>query len=220
MRINQNLAAMNAYRHTAANQGGVGAAMERLASGLRINRAADDAAGLAISEGMRAQVNGLGQAVENIGAGIGTPRRAHRRDDGGGLGGRHLATQPRRNRGRRRGFRVGRLRAQGRAPNPGGSAVVTRPFGASDAIARIGRAIERVSRGRAELGATQNALEHAARTNGLSAENLSLSESRIRDADIAKEVTSLQRHQVLCQASLSMLAQANKVPETILSLLR
>ncbi|WP_052466507.1 flagellin N-terminal helical domain-containing protein [Mobilicoccus massiliensis] len=70
MRINQNLAAMNAYRSSTTNQSGLDRAMERLSSGLRINRAADDAAGLAISETMRAQVNGLSQAVSNTHDGI------------------------------------------------------------------------------------------------------------------------------------------------------
>ena len=70
MRINQNIAAMNAYRNLLGQQNGIAKSTERLSSGLRINRAADDAAGLAISETMRAQVNGLNQAQRNTGDGI------------------------------------------------------------------------------------------------------------------------------------------------------
>lgn len=99
------------------------------------------------------------------------------------------------------------------------SSTTTWASGASDAIARIDRAIAIVSKGRADIGAQHNGFEHTIRNLGVSAENLSLSESRIRDADIAKEVTALQRHQVLCQASISMLAEANKVPQVLLRLL-
>lgn len=111
---------------------------------------------------------------------------------------------------------------QPRPPTPPGDPISHTdiwPSGAIDAIARIDRAIERVSRGRAEMGATQNALKHTARNAGVSAENLARSESRIRDADIAEEVAELQRWQVLSQASISMMAEANKIPQMILSLL-
>jgi flagellin len=70
MRINQNIAAMNAYRNLSATQGQQARSLERLSSGFRINRAADDAAGLAISEKLRGQVNGINQAVSNAQNGI------------------------------------------------------------------------------------------------------------------------------------------------------
>lgn len=70
MRINQNISAMNAYRQLVGNQGGISKSLEKLSSGLRINRASDDAAGLAISEKMRGQVRGLKQASRNAQDGI------------------------------------------------------------------------------------------------------------------------------------------------------
>ena len=68
--INTNVSALNAYRNLSSTQGDLSKSLERLSSGLRINRAADDAAGLAISEGLRAQVNGTKQAVLNAQNGI------------------------------------------------------------------------------------------------------------------------------------------------------
>src|SRR5690625_6861172 len=70
MRIVNNLMAMNAHRQLTVNQGGVARSIEKLSSGLRINRAGDDAAGLAISEKMRGQIRGLNQAVRNAQDGI------------------------------------------------------------------------------------------------------------------------------------------------------
>ena len=69
-RINQNIAAMNAYRNLSVTQGDLTKSLEKLSSGFRINRAADDAAGLAISEGLRSQVGGLKVAVRNAQDGI------------------------------------------------------------------------------------------------------------------------------------------------------
>ncbi len=70
MRINTNVAAMNAYRNLAVTEGSLSKSLEKLSSGFRINRAADDAAGLAISEGLRSQVGGLKVAVRNAQDGI------------------------------------------------------------------------------------------------------------------------------------------------------
>lgn len=93
------------------------------------------------------------------------------------------------------------------------------PSGASDAIAMIDRAIEIVSRGRGDIGAYQNRLEHTATSVSVSAENLAASESRIRDADMALEMSKLTKDQIIAQASVSMLAQANQAPQSILKLL-
>src|SRR3712207_4504056 len=65
MSVNTNIAAMNAYRNLSSTNDAMGKSLERLSSGFRINRAADDAAGLAISEGLRSQIGGLTQAVRN-----------------------------------------------------------------------------------------------------------------------------------------------------------
>ena len=70
LQINTNVAAMNAYRNLSGTQNAMSTSLERLSSGLRINRAADDAAGLAISEKLRAQVGGLNQATSNAQDGI------------------------------------------------------------------------------------------------------------------------------------------------------
>src|SRR5215211_5746933 len=70
LRINQNISAMNAYRSLSITDGQMSKSLEKLSSGFRINRAADDAAGLAISEGLRSQVGGLKVAVRNAQDGV------------------------------------------------------------------------------------------------------------------------------------------------------
>ncbi|MGE5472846.1 MAG: flagellin, partial [Ignavibacteriales bacterium] len=70
MRINHNIASLNSYRQLSSNQGAQNKSLEKLSSGLRINRAGDDAAGLAISEKMRGQIRGLDQASRNAQDGI------------------------------------------------------------------------------------------------------------------------------------------------------
>src|SRR3954454_14549411 len=70
MRINQNIMAYNAYRNLATTQGQMAKSLEKLSSGYRINRAADDASGLVISQGLRAQVSGLRQATRNAQDGV------------------------------------------------------------------------------------------------------------------------------------------------------
>ena len=92
--------------------------------------------------------------------------------------------------------------------------------GAHDAIGVIDRAIAIVSRGRAEMGATENALGHTSAGVSVAAENLALSDSRIRDADMAKEIADLQKWQILAQASMEMLSRANAVPQSVLKLLQ
>jgi flagellin len=77
-----------------------------------------------------------------------------------------------------------------------------------------------VSTQRASLGATQNRLEHTIANLSVTQENLSASESRIRDTDMAQEMVSFTRAQILTQAGTSMLAQANQAPQGVLSLLR
>lgn len=102
----------------------------------------------------------------------------------------------------------------------GGGTPVTWASGATDALGQIDRAIAIVSAGRAEMGATENALDHTIRSVGVSAENLAFSESQIRDADMAEEITELKRREILIQASMQMLAQANTVPQSVLKLLQ
>ncbi|MCP3996106.1 MAG: flagellin, partial [bacterium] len=77
-----------------------------------------------------------------------------------------------------------------------------------------------VSTTRSTLGATQNRLEHTVANLSVAVENLSASESRVRDTDMAAEMVSFTRHQIMVQAGTAMLAQANQVPSTVLSLLQ
>jgi len=77
-----------------------------------------------------------------------------------------------------------------------------------------------VSSARAQLGAIQNRLEHTISNLGVAAENLTAAESRIRDADMAKEMMEFTRQQILLQSSMAMLAQSNVIPQNVLQLLR
>jgi flagellin len=91
---------------------------------------------------------------------------------------------------------------------------------ASAAIAAIDTAIGSVSDIRSELGAKQNRLEHTINNLSVAVENLTASESRVRDTDMAMEMANFTRHQILTQAGTAMLAQANQVPQNVLQLLR
>ncbi|SEW44234.1 flagellin, partial [Austwickia chelonae] len=90
---------------------------------------------------------------------------------------------------------------------------------AAAALTTLDTAINTVSTQRADLGALQNRLQHTVSNLGVSAENLSASQSRIRDTDMAKEMTSFTRSQILQNAGVSMLAQANQAPQSVLKLL-
>lgn len=92
--------------------------------------------------------------------------------------------------------------------------------GAEQALPRINQAIDRVSAERSKIGAIQNRLEHAIQNLRTTHSNLTAAESRLRDADIAKEMVEFTRSQIVSQAGTAMLAQANLVPQGILRLLR
>ncbi len=91
---------------------------------------------------------------------------------------------------------------------------------ADGAIDTIRDAIASVSTTRGDLGAIQNRLETTVRNLQVSIENLSASESRIRDTDMAAEMANFTRNQIMLQAGTSMLAQANAIPQNVLALLR
>ncbi|MCX7813794.1 MAG: flagellin [Pseudothermotoga sp.] len=97
---------------------------------------------------------------------------------------------------------------------------VTDQNSAERTIMVIDAAIHKVSSARAQLGAIQNRLEHTISNLGVAAENLTAAESRIRDADMAKEMMEFTKQQILMQSSMAMLAQANALPQTVLQLLR
>ncbi len=384
LRINQNIDALNSYRNLSVTQGQMSKSLEKLSSGYRINRAADDAAGLAISEGLRSQVGGLKVAVRNTQDGISVVQTAegaltetHKilqrmRDlavQGSNTGG--LDDNAKKNIQSEMGqlkseltriadttkfsgqklldssysgkFQVGAndgesitvtvgtsMSANGlgvssvdvvnggetdatvvnavagtagtvttsgadlataagfesldgvitvgsksldlasvkydaaddvatrttklttaitnafgddiaSAAVTGGNLVVTgnapdaaataeqvaaasvkfdAATGAEAAITKIDAAIATVSTTRADLGALQNRFEHTVNNLNVAVENLSASESRIRDTDMASEMMNFTRSQILSQAGTAMLAQANQAPQGVLSLLR
>jgi len=98
---------------------------------------------------------------------------------------------------------------------------VTTTNGASNALLVVDQAISQVSQLRAQLGAFQkNTLDSTVRYLGISAENLSASESQIRDTNVSQEVVTMTKNQILQQAGMSVLAQANTAPNQVLALLR
>jgi len=270
MYINTNVAAINSHRNLGFNNTQMGKTMEKLSSGFRINRAADDAAGLAISEKMRYQINGYNQASRNAQDGISLLQTAE-----GALTEVHsmlqrinvLATQSKtgslQNADRDKiNLEVQQLLSEidniaqttkfnGISLLNGSNASVVFQVGfentttisaalgsgvtqtalglnglsvssataASSAMAVVQSAISTVSDRRANFGAVQNRLEHTINNLGVNSENLSASESRIRNADMAKEMTDFTRNQILVQAGTAMLAQANAVPQNVLRLL-
>jgi flagellin len=271
LRINQNIAAQNAYRNLSVTDGQMSKSLEKLSSGFRINRAADDAAGLSISEGLRAQVGGLKVAVRNAQDGVSVVQTAEgaltethailqrMRDlavqaaNGGSqdadaldaadteftqlkeeldrissttmfgsqslLGGAYNGT-----------FQVGSGTNAAEVINVDLSTTAVDAASllpasdlttdASAAIDEIDDAIKTVSTTRATLGAYQNRFEHTINNLSVAIENLSASESRIRDTDMASEMVSFTRAQILSQAGTAMLAQANQAPQGVLQLLR
>lgn len=269
MFINTNVSAINAHRNLGFNNTQMGKTMEKLSSGYRINRAADDAAGLAISEKMRFQINGLNQAMRNAQDGISLIQTAegaltevhsmlqrlntlanqsangtYDAKDRGNLQEEvdqllseinSIATNTKFNDINLLNSATGKVKfhigvdkdvtleadltdVQTTTLKIDGLKIDTQDD-ASDAIAKIKSAINTVSTARANFGAVQNRLEHTINNLGVTAENLSASESRIRNADMAKEMTDFTRNQILVQAGTAMLAQANSAPQSVLKLL-
>jgi flagellin len=245
LRIQSNPEAMNAHRQLLGTSDKLQKSMERLSSGYRINRAADDAAGLAISEKLRGQISGISQAMRNTQDAVSLVQTAE-----GALQEVHSMLQRMRelavqykngtlSTSDRQAIQseVGQL--QGEIDRIGtqvqfngievstvslGSAVGTAaytltPTGASD-IEEIDTAINNVSAQRAEFGAVQNRLDHTLANLATYHENLVASESRVRDADMAQEMVDYTKLQILQQAGTSMLAQANQIPQSVLTLLR
>ena len=179
LRIQHNIEALDAHRQLQATDDRLSQAMERLSSGYRINRAADDAAGLAISERLRGQIGGLGQAQRNVQDAISLGAVA------GGIGTSYFQLST---------------------------------TGQTD-IAEIDAAIDTVSSQRSQFGAVQNRLGYTLENAAIYQENLTASESRIRDVDMASEMVNFTKLQILQQAGTSMLAQANTSSQGVLSLL-
>ncbi|KRF37468.1 flagellin N-terminal helical domain-containing protein [Nocardioides sp. Soil805] len=263
LRINQNIDAVNSYRNLSVTQGQMSKSLEKLSSGFRINRAADDAAGLAISEGLRSQVGGLKMGARNAQDGVSLVQTAE-----GALTEVHSMLQRMNdlsvqyNSGAQSAdsktalaaefgqlkTEIGRIqdntKFNGDALFDGTAKTFQVGYASTDTIDITATAtgdfktsiaaldittstsddvqaeITKVSGQRAELGATQNRFEHTINNVNVAIENLSASESRIRDTDMAAEMMSFTRSQILSQAGTAMLAQANQAPQGVLSLLR
>ncbi|MGY1849467.1 flagellin N-terminal helical domain-containing protein [Blastococcus sp. SYSU DS1021] len=275
LRINQNIAALNAHRNLSITDSQMSKSLEKLSSGFRINRAADDAAGLAISEGLRSQVGGLKVAVRNAQDGVSVVQTAE-----GAMTEVHSILQRVRdltvqasNTGvvttTARGYIAEEVEElQGALDNiadrtdfngtkllNGSAATLSFQTGANggetvsvslenikDVATAIGTVvtnlkagtyttsdadldaidaeIQTVSSARATLGASQNRFESTINSLNVAIENLSASESRVRDADMAQEMVGFTRAQILSQAGTAMLAQANQASQSVLSLLR
>ncbi len=283
MIIQNNIAGINASRNKGIAEGKMRKSLEKLSSGYRINRAGDDAAGLAISELMRSQITGLNQAMRNVNDGISMTQTGD-----GALMEVHsmlermktLAVQSangtynsiaRENLDAERMELFHEINRIGETSNfdeiplfesekPAGpiieppkrsDEIITLQIGHSDkelldvpryymsveglaledmkfttldeankAVSKIDIAIEAVADIRADFGAAQNHLEHTHNNLSVTSENMTSAESRIRDTNIAEEFTEFTKENITFQASTSMSAQANSVPELVISLLR
>ncbi|MCL6636638.1 MAG: flagellin [Alicyclobacillus sp.] len=271
MIINHNLGSMNALAALSKNQNALGKALQQLSTGKRINSAADDAAGLAISQKMQSQINGLDQAARNAQDGISLIQTAE-----GALNEtenilqrmRQLAVQSANdtnNTDARTAIQdeinqliqeVDRIRnttqfnnlnlldgtysatalnlqigandgqiLQVTISDMGASALgisgldITSAASASAAISALDAAIKTVSEQRAELGAYQNRLEHTINNLNTASQNLTSAQSAITDTDMASAMAEFTKDNVLQQAAVSMLAQANQQPQLVLKLL-
>lgn len=295
MRISNNVQALKAYRNLSANQMNVKTTMDKLSSGQKINRGADDAAGLAISEKMRNRLKALDKAEQNVLDGISMVQTVE-----GGLGETHnllqrmrelavqagngtLATEDRTaiqeeinqltnevsriaettqfngkklltgaydkdnavfiqtNAGASEGISLTiddmRARNIGIAsttqPNENVRALdfpsddgqpeyalsVMTSEDAEQAISHYTKAIDAISQQRAQLGAIQNRFEAMSSVLSVSKENLTASESRIRDTDMAREMMEYAKYNILNQSGMAMIAQANALPQGVLQLL-
>ncbi|WP_219834396.1 flagellin [Paenibacillus sp. R14(2021)] len=255
MRINHNLQAVNTHRNMTLNSSAASKSMEKLSSGLRINRAADDAAGLAVSEKMRGQIRGLEQAQRNVQDGISYVQTAEgamnevssmltrmKELNVQKLNGTYSTTDK-----SNIDLELDQLGSQidsiftntkfnGISITSGAtiqaddaSSTITisgidttgiTGLSSGSALSAVEDAIKQTSTQRATLGAKQNRLEYTSNNLGTTVENLTASESRIRDTDMAKEMVDLTKNNILLQASQAMLAQANSAPQGVLSLLR
>jgi len=285
--VNTNVAAINAYRNLSTTQTSLSKSLEKLSSGFRINRAADDAAGLAISEGLRSQISGLTQAARNAQDGISVVQTAegaltevhsilHRMRDlavqaandsnstearsnivteatqlqaelkriaeSTNFNGTTLLDKVSGSTGATMNFQVGsagdsssRIAVDLSTANVASVATAVSfaanassttglslfsHASAQAAIKAIDTEIATISTARANLGAYQNRFEHTINSVNVAVENLSASESRIRDTDMAAEMVNFTKAQILAQAGTAMLAQANTIPQGVLQLLR
>jgi flagellin len=277
-----NISAMDTNRNLVNSSNAVATAMQRLSSGLRINTAADDAAGYAISQGLTSQVNGFDQASRNVGDAVSMVQTAESslnnvqsmlqrirelavQYQNGDLGStdktdiQNEVNQLTQEVDRQRGavtfnginllngtaggtngvtFQVGAnsgdtlsasfadvegstgLGVTGFSWSQAASGGAVFDLSQANALSTLDAAIGNISNLAANLGAVQNRLQYTSDAISSTKENLSASNSRIQDVDMASEMTTLTQQQILQQAGTAMLAQANSQPQLVLKLLQ
>ena len=288
MIINHNLSAINANRVLGMKNQAVDSSMSKLASGMRINQAGDDASGLAVSEKMRSQIRGLNRANLNVQDDISFIQTAegYLNETSAVLQRiRELAIQASNgiyssedrmqiqveisqlidevdriashaqfntmnmltgrfarptaentptasmwfhigaNMDQREQVYIQTMNTQGLGlRSPIGTAAtfisVSTPAKSNVVIGMVDEALKKVNKQRADFGAYQNRLMHTSASLNVGAENLQAAESRIRDTDMAKQMTELVKDQILSQAGTAMLAQANMKSQQVLTLLQ
>jgi len=265
--INTNIMSLNAQRNVSSTNRGLATSMERLSSGLRVNSAKDDAAGLAIAERMTAQVRGLQVGIRNAADGVSLAQTAE-----GALGSMTEALQRMRELSVQsanasnsttdrasidaeyqalntevntiasrvtfnglailaadagaQAFQIGAnvgdtitvTTTDRSAVAPGGD--VTTVANANTAIGAIDAALDIINSDRASLGAAMSQIDNALSAQEATLQNTTAARGRIMDADFAAETANLTRYQILQQAGISMIAQANVAPQNVLALLQ
>lgn len=274
--VNTNVASLFAQRQLSKSQGTAEKALERLSTGMRINSAADDAAGLAVTTRFKSQIRGMEQAQRNANDGISVIQVAEgsleqmtdilirmrelavqsangsftdsdraflnvefesltvemdrianttafngtKLLDGSAAAGIAFQVGSNNTANDRIVISIANMNAAQLATADISAQTISTGLGARDAIDVIDDAITSIASQRADLGAVQNRLNITIDNLGTAIENLSASSARIADADIAKETANLTRAQILVQAGLSVVAQANSFPQSALNLLQ
>jgi flagellin len=272
--VNTNIASLTAQRNLVGTQASLQTSLERLSSGLRINSAKDDAAGLALSDKMTGQIRGLNQAVRNANDGIsmaqtaegalqestnllqrmrelaiqsangtyGTSERSSLNDEFTQLqqeitrianatvfNGKHVLLQGSMNVTLQVGANVGdtiamsgtttAMTASGLQVNASNATIGTTST-ATAALAKVDAALSAIDTFRGKLGAIQSRLDSTVSNLMNISENVAAAKSQIMDADFASETANLTRAQILQQAGVAMLKQANAIPQAALTLLQ
>ena len=286
MIINHNMSALNANRQLKVNTGNIASSMSKLSSGMRINKAGDDASGLAVSEKMRSQIRGLNQASDNAANGISFIQAtegnlqettdilqrirelsiqssngiytaedrmqiqvevsqlvdeidriaSHAQFNGMNMLTGRFASETGENTvtssmwfhiganmDQRERVYIQTMTAESLGLKQVGSGDIMSISTAEQANRNIGvldGALKTVNKQRADLGAYQNRLEMAVKGIDISAENMQAAESTIRDTDMASQMVEFTKDQILSQASIAMLAQANQRSQSVMQLLQ
>ncbi|PKN24225.1 MAG: flagellin FliC [Deltaproteobacteria bacterium HGW-Deltaproteobacteria-21] len=269
LRIQNNIAAMNAHRQLTISDAGLSKSLEKLSSGYRINRAADDAAGLSISQAFRADIASYKAAARNTTEASALLQVAEgAMDQIGNMLTRlkELATQAASANAAANLDKIdaeaqellGEMQRIATSSEYGGTALLDGTFaaavfqvgaknqadnqlsislgdaqtaalgvdalslattaGAQTALDLVDTAIGTLNGVRGDIGAYMNRLSYAAANLASTIENVQAAESVIRDVDMAAEMTTFTKNQILLQAGTAMLAQANMAPQQVLSL--